>query len=209
MEKTSNKDIIKIAAWLIILQGVMLGVKQAVFCFTEETLYSRSMVTLATMIVLCAALILYCKRRNLAVSVFPKSFGAPYIIVTALVFAFYAATVFITKAFNVQAILMLLYGSVVTPVFEEILFRGVIWNKLNGVFSKELVTYIVVTLLFALWHIGYAVGIYLWTGGSLVSCIVMKVLVGGVYGVITGAIRYKTKNCYVGILVHGVLNSLG
>ena len=28
-------------------------------------------------------------------------------------------------------------------------------------------------------------------------------------GVITGAIRYKTKNCYVGILVHGVLNSLG
>ena len=33
-----------------------------------------------------------------------------------------------------------------------------------------------VTVLFALWHIGYAVGIYLWSGGNLFICIVMKVI---------------------------------
>lgn len=64
-------------------------------------------------------------------------------------------------------------------------------------------------VLFGLWHIGYAVGIYLWQGGNMLRCIVMKVLWGTMYGLFLGAIRLKTKNCYLGILAHGALNVFG
>lgn len=167
------------------------------------------MVTMAAMVLLLLASVLYCRKHNLSMSVFPERFGPVCIIVSALVFIFYIVTAIITKVDSTEKILMLLYGSLVTPLFEELLFRGVIWNKLNGYFAKEYVTYIVVTVLFALWHIGYAIGIYLWTGGNLLSCVCMKVLIGGIYGLITGAIRYKTKNCYLGILAHGVMNLFG
>ena len=104
---------------------------------------------------------------------------------------------------------MILYGGIITPVFEELLFRGTIWNKLRHYIKKEWKIYLLVTVLFGLWHIGYAVGIYLWQGGNMLRCIVMKVLWGIMYGLFPGAIRLQTKNCYLGILAHGVLNVIG
>lgn len=37
----------------------------------------------------------------------------------------------------------------------------------------------------------------------------MKVLWGILYGLFIGVFRVKTKNCYLGILAHGVLNVFG
>ena len=79
-------------------------------------------------------------------------------------------------------------------------------NRLCRHFSREWQTYPAVTALFGLWHIGYAVGIYLWQGGDLLHCILMKVFWGTLYGLALGAFRLKTKNCYLGMLIHGVLN---
>ena len=105
--------------------------------------------------------------------------------------------------------LMLLYSGIVTPVFEELLFRGAIWNRLQGSDKSEWTSYLCVTILFGLWHIGYAIGIYMWQGGTLLRCILMKVLWGTLYGLFLGIFRVKTRNCYLGILVHGVLNVFG
>ena len=174
-----------------------------------ETLYSRSVVTMISMIAVFGVYLFYCRRKEYPLSVFPMRFSRSYIILTVIAVAFYMATLLFVKQPSGKNVLMLLYGSIVTPIFEEVLFRGVIWNRLNKFFAKEWKTYLTVTLLFALWHIGYAVGIYLWNGGSLLNCIVMKVLVGAIFGLITGAIRWKTKNCYSGILVHGILNAFG
>lgn len=76
-------------------------------------------------------------------------------------------------------------------------------------YPERVKIYLLVTALFGLWHIGYAVGIYLWTGGNMLYCIAMKVLWGTLYGLLLGLIRLKTKNCYLGILAHGALNVFG
>lgn len=207
--KPVYNDLLPIVLCLTIIQCLFLAIKQIVFSNIAETLYSRSMVTMISMIAALALMLLYCKHKKYGFSAFPKAFGLSYTIVTLIAAGFYGVTLFFVKTFSLQSALMLLYASIVTPIFEELLFRGVIWNRLNKRFSQEWKTYLTVTVLFALWHIGYAVGLYLWNGGSLLSCIVMKVTVGAVFGLLTGAIRWKTKNCYCGILLHGILNALG
>ena len=123
--------------------------------------------------------------------------------------AFFTFTLFFVRKFSPENMLLLLCGGIVTPVFEELLFRGMIRNRLCRHFSREWQTDPAVTALFELWHIGYAVGIYLWQGGDLLHCILMKVFWGTLYGLALGAFRLKTKNCYLGMLIHGVLNVFG
>jgi membrane protease YdiL (CAAX protease family) len=97
----------------------------------------------------------------------------------------------------------------VIPIFEEMIFRGYIWNKLNVVFEKEWITYIVSTLLFALWHIGYIDAIAFRVETGLVIAMFWKVITGLCFGVVLGAVRYKTKNSYSTILLHGIMNIFG
>lgn len=132
-----------------------------------------------------------------------------YVAATLLTVVFFAITLFLINGFSLQNMLMLLYSGIVTPVFEELLFRGAIWNRLQGSDKSEWTSYLCVTILFGLWHIGYAIGIYMWQGGTLLRCILMKVLWGTLYGLFLGIFRVKTRNCYLGILVHGVLNVFG
>lgn len=205
----SIKTICFIIMWLILIQGLLLGTKQIVFYFMNETLYTRSMTTMFSMIIIFVIIFSYCQRNKQTMSVFPTKFSVSYIVITVIFIIFYTITLFFVKGFSVRSLLMLFYGSIITPVFEELLFRGLIWNRLNRHFAKESKTYLVVTLLFALWHIGYAIGIFFWSGGNLLNCIIMKVMMGAVFGLITGLIRYKTKNCYLGIIVHGILNAFG
>lgn len=208
-KKKEYKSLLCIVICLCLIQIIFLIVKQIVFSGTTETLYTRSMVTCVSMIAAFAVMVLYCRRKKYSLSVFPKAFGLPYVIATLIAVSFYAVTLLFVNKVSVQNALMLFYGSIVTPLFEELLFRGAIWNRVNNFFDKEWKTYLMVTALFALWHIGYAVGLYLWNGGNLFHCIMMKVLVGAAFGTLIGAIRYKTKNCYLGILVRGVLNAFG
>ncbi len=37
-----KKTICFIIVWLLLMQGLLLGMKQIVFCFVNETLYTRS-----------------------------------------------------------------------------------------------------------------------------------------------------------------------
>ena len=161
-----------------------------------------------SMLLTLAVLIFYCCHNKYSFSVFPKKFGLSYIVATLFTVSFYIFTLFFVKSCTLSNVSMMIYGSLVTPVFEELLFRGVILNRLNNHFSHEWKTYLTVTCLFALWHMGYAVGLYLWNGGNLIICIIMKVMIGGIYGLIIGAFRWKTKNCYCRILAHGILNAL-
>jgi len=105
--------------------------------------------------------------------------------------------------------MLLLYGSIVTPIFEELIFRGYIWNKLNDIFEKEWITYIVSAVLFALWHLGYVDSIAFRMETGLANVMLWKAITGLCYGVVLGALRLKTKNCYSTMLLHGVMNIFG
>ena len=110
---------------------------------------------------------------------------------------------------GIKGILFLIYSCIVTPVFEELIFRGYLWNTLNKVFEKEWKTYIVTTILFALWHLGYISAIAFRVEVELVTVRIWKVVTGFCYGVLLGALRLKTKNCYSTMLLHGVMNIFG
>lgn len=191
------------------VQVFLLGAKRIVFHFCEETIFARSMVTMVSMLLILAVFCWFWKADKTELNLFPEAFGQVHMAAAVAAVLFFAITLFWVKTFTWQNLLMIVYAGIVTPVFEELLFRGFIWNRLKRHIQKEWKVFLVVTALFGLWHIGYAVGITLWQGGDLMHCIIMKVLWGTMYGLFLGAIRLKTKNCYLGILAHGVLNVFG
>lgn len=211
MKKEENfcKCLFDIVLCLIMIQTIFLGIKQIAFQFMDEELFSRSMVTMVAMIIGIIFLCVYRRGRRIKFSALPAKFGKVYIVATVLTVLFFAVTLFLIRGFSLQNLLMILYGGIVTPVFEKLLFRGTIWNKLSCYIKKEWDIYLSVIVLFGLWHIGYAIGIFMWQGGNILHCIMMKVLWGTLYGLFLGIFRVKTKNCYLGILVHGVLNVFG
>jgi membrane protease YdiL (CAAX protease family) len=87
--------------------------------------------------------------------------------------------------------------------FEEIIFRGIIFNLLATTFSKDrkgfLKTYIVSSILFGVAHLfnGFSVGIILQVGYTI--------LTGGLFAFCL----IKTKNILCCALVHGVYNFCG
>lgn len=107
-------------------------------------------------------------------------------------------------------IFTLVFG-IVTPVFEELLFRGYIWGKIRkfeGMINPDILTLLTVTLLFGVWQLGYMdilirnpvvmnnVGIVM----------VLKVGVGLFLGLIVGYLRLKTGKTYASIIFHGLWN---
>ena len=167
----------------------------------DET-FPRRMVTAAIMVLLSAAVCGYARLKKTPLSVFPHPFTKKYIIFTCI-----AAALLISSPSNFtggyKAILLAVYGSIITPVYEELLFRGYLWNRLNSVLSKEIYTFLWNVALFTVWHLGYMTSNII--NGNR-TAVVWKLAAGLGYGVVLGLVQLKTKNCYSTMLVHGVLN---
>ena len=193
---------------LAIIQLLLLGFKHFTFLFIERTNFSDSIATMFGMIILSGLFIVFAKKQKVSLSVFPRIFNKYYVIGTVIAFILLVATP--SNYFDgFQAIILLFYGSVITPIFEELIFRGYVWNKLNTVIKKEWTTYLITTILFGVWHLGAFDTIAFRVETGLTKIMLMKVIVGLVYGVILGALRLKTKNSYSTILLHGVMNIFG
>ena len=106
-------------------------------------------------------------------------------------------------------VVMLIYGSIVTPIYEELIFRGYVWKKLNAAFQRERAAYIVSTVLFAVWHLGYIDSIAFRVETGLATAMLWKVITGLCFGIVLSALRLKSKNCYSTMLLHGVMNIFG
>lgn len=86
MEKEENlsKCLLDIVLCLIIIQAVFLGIKQLIFQFMDEELFSRSMVTMTSMIVGILFLCVYRRWRDIKFSALPVKFGKLYAVATFL-----------------------------------------------------------------------------------------------------------------------------
>lgn len=198
----------KIILLLIFLQLLLLSMTHCIFLFIKRTNFVDSMATMFAMIIITVFLIIFMRKKKISLSIFPKKLSAVYIIATIVAILLFTATPSnFTGGF--QAIILLFFSSMVTPIFEEIIFRSYVWNKLNNIFSREWETYIVTTALFAFWHIGYISSIAFRVQNGLAMVMVWKVITGLCFGIILGAVRLKTKNSYSTILLHGVLNIFG
>lgn len=111
-----------------------------------------------------------------------------------------------------------LHSVLVVPLFEEALFRGWGWSKLERSLPGWLagfLTYLVITGLFALWHLGYGDVVFLRglesqaAEPSLRVILFYKVLVGGAVGLLAGFARWRTGKLYWSFLLHGFWNMFG
>ncbi len=89
-----------------------------------------------------------------------------------------------------------LVSALLFPIFEELLFRGWIWSKLETILTgphSGLMIWIATSVLFAIWHLGYSVTVTQNAGPSANPLEIMffKVLVGGMVGVIAGLARWR------------------
>ena len=111
---------------------------------------------------------------------------------------------------ELDVILLSFIFGLIVPAFEELLFRGYLWNNMqNSLKGKHsgLVTWITITILFGLWHIGY-IDVFLIHPKefALVPLLIGKIEVGLILGAIVGFIRLKTNKVYGSFLFHGFWN---
>ena len=172
---------------IVIVQGLLILLEQLLSVFFPNTDFLERIITMISMIILTVVIILYARKKETTLSVFPQPFTKLSLIITIITIIFLVSTPS-NYTGGYKAILLLIYGSVVTPIFEELLLRGYIWN----------------VLLFTVWHPGYMLP-QLFAGNWL--AVLTKLLAGLGYGIVLGFIRLKSNNCYLTILVHGILNN--
>lgn len=161
------------------------------------------------MLMLAAAVMLLSKKQKVPLSVFPEKWGIVYTAATVIAAGLLVSSV-LMQGPSFTAAAGIVYGSVVTPFAEELLFRGYMWNRLKEHFQKDMTVAILTAILFAIWHLGYAdVVAEKLNGQNLVFVMMMKSLVGLCYGAVLGVVRMKTKNSYSTMLLHGVMNIFG
>jgi len=144
----------------------------------------------------------YAKLRRQSMALFPDKFTRKHLIFCSVTFALYAsATANYIEGF--PAVVMLIYGTIVTPMYEELLFRGYFWERFKAAFDDEKAVLLWNIGLFTVWHLGYIMPNII--DGNL-SAVLWTLAAGLGYGTVLGVLRYKCKNAYGTFLLHGVLN---
>lgn len=74
--------------------------------------------------------------------------------------------------------------------------------------KSGVITWIIITLIFAFWHLGY-VDVFLIHPKEfqLMPILIGKIMVGLILGAIVGFIRLKTNKVYGSFLFHGLWNT--
>ena len=108
-------------------------------------------------------------------------------------------------------------SALVIPIFEELLFRGWGWTKLEqtrGFRSSGWVHWLVVSLLFGTWYFGYA-DIYILKVAPAVpsmdwgNFLLMKFLTTFLIGLVVGLPRWRTGRIYGSVILHTLINLFG
>ena len=178
--------------------------------FAREKLFPATRVvyklfTMVCMLLLTGVVIAYVRYgRRGKFHFLPQPWSRRYILFTGL----FLLLLLLSPANFTQwlpAVGITLYGSVVTPLYEELIFRGYLWNRLSAIERSPRRLILYTALLFAVWHVGYMVNAL--AEGNWVA-VVSKVLVGFCYGLLLGWVRTKAGNCYASCLLHGLMNRL-
>ena len=208
MNKCKIKTIGFMILVLLLLSLSLFVIKRIIFFFVARTDFSDYMASMVSMIILTSIILRLSRKAEINLSIFPDKFTVSYISVSIISVVLFIASPSNYKG-GIEPILLLVYSSIVTPIFEELIFRGYIWNELNQIFTSEWKTYIVTTIFFALWHLGYISSIAFRVEDDLLNVMIWKIVTGLCFGIVLGAVRLKTKNCYSTMILHGVMNLFG
>jgi membrane protease YdiL (CAAX protease family) len=219
VDKINEKNILlKIIAILIAIQGIRIILTQLSFLVIYKSIYNHDIISITLMVLFIIAILLISNSKKISLSILPNLQGLKqkigYIVFSIIVFILIITTPIFTGGFILDIIIPLVYATVVIPIFEELIFRGYVWNKLKSCYKNEITVYIINTILFALWHLGYVDVIWFKTtlmgfDENIAFVMLMKVIIGLCFGIILGFARYKFKNCYITMLLHSFMNIFG
>ena len=207
-----GRKIILIILGLFAFQLLRIGAKTLMFLLIERTLVADTIFNIIIMGAAVFPILVITKRKGYDLSIMPKRFSVWYIVATVFVALLFTLTLVLFTEGTVYGVLFLIYGALVTPFFEETVFRGVVWSAVR--IKNNLSSYIASTLLFAVWHLGY-IDTVIWRtslffpDADIFKIVMMKVVTGFIIGMILGAVRYKTKNVYASMLLHCLINTVG
>jgi membrane protease YdiL (CAAX protease family) len=110
-----------------------------------------------------------------------------------------------------------LYGVLIVPWIEEAFFRGLGWGKLAKALPHKwngFLTWVLISILFGLWHLGYVDVIALYADQpvnltALPTVMIWKVLIGGFIGGAAGLVRWKWDKLPGAVFVHAMFNIFG
>ena len=207
------KKILFIILFLTLLQVGRIVFKNLVFDIFDRNLLSDVIVSMVYMIIVICISSIILRKKNINLNFFPKKFNMKYKLFTIFVLLFFIVTPIITKNYELYNILSLVYNAIITVIFEELIFRGLIFKEIGSI-KNDLIAYIVSTILFGIWHLGY-IDTIIWRtslfspDANIPNIMFWKVITGIIIGVILGFFRYKNKNVYSSMLVHTFINTFG
>ena len=207
------KTLLKILALLTGIQLLRIASKALVFSFVERTVWADTLCSAGWMLGALCVFCVWVKEKGVSLSLFPEHFHKGYGIASGLAGAFFIATPLITQNTSPQALLSLVYGAILTVALEELLFRGWVWKQLELLHAGPF-PWLVSSVLFGIWHLGYADTV-LWRtslffpGADVANILFWKVVTGLALGVVFGLLRWRCKNAYAPFLLHLVINTFG
>ena len=165
---------------LVLLQLGRIIFKYVIFIFIDRSLLSDVIVNMLYMGIIIGVFIAIIKKKKININIFPEKFNIKYKVFTIIVSLFFIITPIVTTNYQLYNILSLIYNAIIAVIFEEFIFRGYIFKEIS-LMKNDLITYIVSTLLFGIWHFGY-IDTIIWrtslfyTNSDIVNIMFWKVL---------------------------------
>lgn len=193
--------------------------ESVVFALVPHTLLANELVRAVSFLLMFAAVAALARRSRTDLHLLPA--GRPgwgYLVTGALFALLFVATPFVTgQRADLAAWAALACGTLATPLAEEALFRGYLWERLRPVFGGGWKLVLATALLFGLWHLGYTDAVA-WrvaqpdaaplACGGVAHIMLMKTLFATGMGMVLGAIRMKWGTCLSSGLFHAIWNCL-
>lgn len=198
------KNIFKIILIIVSLQIIRIAVRRVLLLFIPITELSLNILNMVIFIIYTYLIVKYCKKNKIDLRVFKVNNKNAYLLLISIFIILFIINLLLNK-FSINNIFKILYGTITLPIFEELLFRGYIWSRLLKMFKNEMYVYIITTLLFSIYSVFYIDSAILLKVFSF-GLIIFKLVIGLLFGLITGFVRYKTKNTFSSMIVSSIMN---
>lgn len=208
-----TRKLIVLISLLFVLQLSRAIFKIVIFQFTERTILGDTITSIVFMVAATIAVAVIARKKNIEIRLFPELFSKGYIALTIVVLGFLASTLLIMVGNSSLNVVVFAYNTVITVIYEEVLFRGLIYGYVEQHHGK-LYALIASASLFGLWHVGY-VDTVIWRtsmffpSADIFQIMFWKAITGLFLGILLGIIRSKCNNVYPSMMVHAAINGFG
>lgn len=204
------KKILNMLYFIIVYQLIRIALKNVIFLLVQPGIIANILINTGIIIITLLLLIFY-MRNNLNKGESENLFKR-FLIGLGIIFALNFASLFITKSFNTENYLNLIFNILLIPIFDEFVFRGYLWERINKRSDNLYFNVLILALLEGVWQLGFIDNIIIndiYTKTAFAPTIIFwQLLIGIGYGVIMGLTKIKFKNNKVCILVHAICNTL-